>query len=74
MLGIDADTLTAMTAYSWPSNVRELANAIEGAFTFGRSATIGLADLPAAVSGHAPRGWRSRPARTYSHSLMPSAT
>jgi transcriptional regulator with PAS, ATPase and Fis domain len=47
IVGIDDDALARMTAYSWPGNVRELSNAIEGAFTFGRSATIGLSDLPA---------------------------
>jgi transcriptional regulator with PAS, ATPase and Fis domain len=49
VVGIDRDALAAMCAYPWPGNVRELANAIEGAFTFGRTSTIGLADLPRAV-------------------------
>jgi transcriptional regulator with PAS, ATPase and Fis domain len=49
VVGIDTDALAAMIAYPWPGNVRELANAIEGAFTFGRSSTIGIADLPRAV-------------------------
>jgi DNA-binding NtrC family response regulator len=49
VVGIDDDALLSMRAYSWPGNVRELSNAIEGAFTFGRSATIGLSDLPAGV-------------------------
>jgi len=52
--GIDADGMAAMRAHPWPGNVRELSNAIEGAFTFGRASTIGLADLPEAVSGHMP--------------------
>jgi two-component system response regulator HydG len=47
--GIDDEALEAMRAYGWPGNVRELSNAIEGAFTFGRSATIRLEDLPSAI-------------------------
>jgi DNA-binding NtrC family response regulator len=49
VMGIDADAMAAMVAYSWPGNVRELSNSIEGAFTFGRSTTIGLSDLAACV-------------------------
>jgi transcriptional regulator with PAS, ATPase and Fis domain len=47
--GFDDGAMAALRAYSWPGNVRELSNAIEGAFSFGRSATIGLSDLPAGV-------------------------
>ncbi|MGH7779123.1 MAG: sigma 54-interacting transcriptional regulator [Candidatus Binataceae bacterium] len=46
---IQEDAMTAMTKYSWPGNVRELSNAIESAFTFGRSPIIRLQDLPTAV-------------------------
>ena len=35
-----------MKAYQWRGNVRELSNAIESAFTFGRSQVIRLSDLP----------------------------
>src|SRR5208337_3548262 len=48
--GIEQQALAAMCEYQWPGNVRELANAIEGAMTFGRSALIGLADLPSSLS------------------------
>jgi two-component system NtrC family response regulator len=34
----------------WPGNVRELANIIEAAFTFKSSDSIGLKDLPEAIS------------------------
>jgi transcriptional regulator with PAS, ATPase and Fis domain len=51
--GIEEDAMEAMKRYSWPGNVRELSNAIESAFTFGRSAIIGLADLPPSISGQA---------------------
>jgi transcriptional regulator with PAS, ATPase and Fis domain len=49
--GIEEDALEAMTNYSWPGNVRELSNAIESAFTFGRSPMIRLQDLPAGIAG-----------------------
>jgi len=49
--GIQEDALEAMTKYTWPGNVRELSNAIESAFTFGRSPMIRLQDLPAGIAG-----------------------
>jgi two-component system response regulator AtoC len=49
--GIAEDAMAAMQTYEWPGNVRELSNSIEGAFTFGRSASITLADLPAPLAG-----------------------
>lgn len=52
LAGIDDDALEAMRGYQWPGNVREVANAIEGAFTFGRDRTIRLEDLPAQISGN----------------------
>jgi transcriptional regulator with PAS, ATPase and Fis domain len=52
--GIDEDALAAMVEYRWPGNVRELSNSIEGAFTFGRAATIRLQDLPIGVAGGHP--------------------
>jgi len=51
--GIEPQALAAMVHYDWPGNVRELANAIESAFTFGLAETIGLADLPPAVTAGA---------------------
>ncbi len=49
--GISEDAMAAMQNYEWPGNVRELSNAIEGAFTFGRFASITLADLPPQLAG-----------------------
>jgi len=49
--GIQEEALEAMMKYSWPGNVRELSNAIESAFTFGRSPMIRLQDLPAGIAG-----------------------
>jgi transcriptional regulator with PAS, ATPase and Fis domain len=48
---IEADALNAMRRHSWPGNVRELSNAVEAAFTFGRSHIIKRADLPPPLSG-----------------------
>ncbi len=53
IVGIEKDALDAMQRYDWPGNVRELSNAIEAAFTFGRSATIRIEDLPAPISREA---------------------
>ncbi len=44
--GIEEAAVDAMKAYQWRGNVRELSNAIESAFTFGRSQVIRLSDLP----------------------------
>ena len=49
--GLEARALEAMRRYEWLGNVRELANAIETAFTFGRYDKIRLADLPAPIRG-----------------------
>ncbi len=50
VVGIEEDAMEAMERYPWPGNVRELSNAIESAFTFGRSATLRLVDLPPALA------------------------
>ncbi len=44
--GINPDALTALTAYDFPGNVRELENLIERAFAMGAREQITLADLP----------------------------
>jgi DNA-binding NtrC family response regulator len=49
--GIDDAALEAMERYSWPGNIQELFETIESAFARGRSAVIGLADLPSHISG-----------------------
>jgi transcriptional regulator with PAS, ATPase and Fis domain len=50
VVAIDPEALSALQRYHWPGNVRELSNAIEAAFTFGRSDTIRLVHLPPAIS------------------------
>lgn len=52
--GIEDDALEAMRNYGWKGNVRELANAIESAFTFGRSPMVRMIDLPAMIGKTAP--------------------
>jgi two-component system response regulator AtoC len=49
--GIAEDAMAAMQNYDWPGNVRELSNTIEGAFTFGRTSLISLADMPSQLAG-----------------------
>jgi len=53
--GIKREALDAILNHSWPGNVRELSNAIEEAFTFGKSPLIGLEDLPPAVARESER-------------------
>jgi DNA-binding NtrC family response regulator len=49
--GIDDAAREMMERYLWPGNVHELCQAIESAMGCARSALIGLADLPTAISG-----------------------
>jgi DNA-binding NtrC family response regulator len=44
--GIAADALAALTAYTFPGNVRELENLIERAYAMGAREQIQLTDLP----------------------------
>ncbi len=44
--GITPDALSALTAYDFPGNVRELENLIERAFALGSKEHVTLADLP----------------------------
>jgi len=45
-LEVDAEAMTALMAYAYPGNVRELENVIERAVALSRSSTIGLDALP----------------------------
>jgi DNA-binding NtrC family response regulator len=45
------DAMQALVNYSWPANVRELRNAIEGAVALCKGDKITLRDLPPAVRG-----------------------
>src|SRR4029079_12032307 len=44
--GISPEALAALSAYSFPGNVRELENLIERAYAMGAREQIALADLP----------------------------
>jgi transcriptional regulator with PAS, ATPase and Fis domain len=50
--GVAPDALAALTAYSFPGNVRELENLIERAYAMGAREQISLGDLPSL--GRAP--------------------
>jgi len=52
--GIERQALGAMCQYGWRGNVRELANAVESAMTFGKGPLITIEDLPAAISRREP--------------------
>lgn len=49
-LEVARDAMAKLTDYSWPGNVRELENVIERAAVLCRADTIGLADLPEAIT------------------------
>jgi two-component system response regulator PilR (NtrC family) len=49
--GVTPDALRALDAYPFPGNVRELENMMERAVALASGPSIGLGDLPAAVSG-----------------------
>jgi transcriptional regulator with PAS, ATPase and Fis domain len=46
---LSREALETMRRYSWPGNIRELANAIEYALVLGEPPEIGVADLPVAI-------------------------
>lgn len=52
---VSVEAVEAMQRYAWPGNVRELENAVEVALVFCEGDELGLADLPAHISG-APQG------------------
>ncbi|AKT41050.1 sigma-54-dependent transcriptional regulator [Chondromyces crocatus] len=49
--GLAADAQRALNAYPFPGNVRELENMMERAVALASGPSIGLGDLPSAVSG-----------------------
>src|SRR5260221_5612630 len=48
-LGVEAEALAALAAYTWPGNVRELENTIERAVYVAERTMIALRDLPEPV-------------------------
>jgi len=53
---VDPEAMRALIAYSWPGNIRELANALEYAVNLVRNGTIGLDYLPAHIGSDITRG------------------
>jgi two-component system response regulator HydG len=47
------ESLAALEAYSWPGNIRELANAVERAVIFSNGPCLELRDFPAHIAGQA---------------------
>ena len=58
LLGLAAEARAALVAYSWPGNVRQLANVIERAAVLGDGQVIRLEDLPDEIveAGGQPAG------------------
>ncbi len=55
LIGLDADAETALSAYRFPGNVRELENMMRRAVIFATGVRIGLADLPPSIArAHKP--------------------
>jgi transcriptional regulator with GAF, ATPase, and Fis domain len=48
---IEDDALLALSAYSWPGNIRELENVLERTILFAEGTTIKASDLPASLRG-----------------------
>ena len=51
--GFSLDALSALEAYSWPGNIRELQNIVERAVLLGKNEQITMADLPHDILGRA---------------------
>ena len=52
--GISKEAIQCMTAYDWPGNIRELANAIHSALIMCREETIFPHHLPPRIQGYPP--------------------
>jgi DNA-binding NtrC family response regulator len=49
--GLSPEAMERLRQYAWPGNVRELENAIEAAVVLRKEGVIGVADLPATITG-----------------------
>ena len=45
-MGISPEAMTALCAYEWPGNIRELRNCVERMVVLSREKTIGLDSIP----------------------------
>src|SRR5207237_5153348 len=62
MTGVDPDAMSALTAYNFPGNVRELENVIERAVTLATESRLTAASLPDLSRGGEPAGLGGVPA------------
>jgi len=51
VVGIGPEAMARLRQYAWPGNVRELENALEAAVVLRKEGAIGVADLPATITG-----------------------
>mgnify|MGYP001359661740 CR=1 FL=1 len=49
IIGVSQDVMTIFKSYSWPGNVREFKNVIEGAFNLCEGTIIATSDLPSYI-------------------------
>jgi two-component system, NtrC family, response regulator AlgB len=52
--GFSDEAMRSLREYAWPGNIRELRNVVERAAILSRSDIIGIEELPALMSSHAP--------------------
>lgn len=53
LMSVTSEAMKALESYDWPGNVREMENVIERTVALTEGTSIGLADLPAAISKQA---------------------
>jgi DNA-binding NtrC family response regulator len=58
LLTVSADALSALMAYEWPGNVRQLARVLERAIALATRSEVGLEDLPDGI-GRVPSEQRT---------------
>jgi len=56
IIGFDATAMSALQAYSWPGNVRQLENVVERAVLLSRDEQLKIEDLPPEISGRVTSG------------------
>jgi DNA-binding NtrC family response regulator len=59
--GFTSQALSALTAYDWPGNLRELARVIDYAHTQGEGPIVAVEDLPPSIRGHLSDGYPPQP-------------
>jgi DNA-binding NtrC family response regulator len=56
---LDAEATSAIMAYDWPGNIRELKNCIDRMVAFNSGPVLHFADLPTAVANHSQQPMRA---------------